>query len=177
MKGKETGYAPRASRETRISRPLFKLNLHDSAPGARPARSAPPLATAAFPAVQPDASCRPFSLPTGPPPPGAAAICIPRADWLRGRVWGFPLRGAGIPVRRLLTLTAAAAPAATCSPEGRGLGRPRPLRVPPRSLRQCRARRAGRRHGEPVLESAVRWKLARLLLSRTSGNGPRFPRG
>lgn len=165
MKGKETGYAPRASRETRISRPLFKLNLHDPAPGARPARSTAPLAPAALPAVQPDAASHPLSLPTGSPPPGAAVICMPRADWLRGRVWGFPLRGAGIPVRRLLTLTAAAAPAATCSPAGRGLVEPRPLCVPPRSLRQCWGRRAGRQDRELVLESAA----PRLLLRGTGG--------
>lgn len=99
MKGKETGYAPRASRETRISRPLFKPNLHVSAPGARPARLAASLAPAALRAVQRgEPPPRPSALPLARAPPrfacGAAIGC-------GGEAGGFPLRAAGIPVRRL----------------------------------------------------------------------------
>lgn len=126
MKGRETGYAPRASRETRISRPLFKPNLHSHAPGARPARSAAPLAAAAAPAGQPPAAATPRPLPTGP---AAAAICMRPADWPRGRGWGFPLGRAGIPVRRPPD-TDSCGGARRNVPGGRGHARPRPPSPP-----------------------------------------------
>lgn len=84
---------PRASRGTRISRPLFKPHLHSQAPEPRRASDGASLARSRRSLRQcPETSTRGW-LRIGRGPRGVALFCIARAHWLIRR--GFPFERPG----------------------------------------------------------------------------------
>lgn len=173
MKGKETGYAPRASRETQISRPLFKLNLHVPAPGARPARLAASLAPAALRAVQ-----RGGRLPAPPPshwPGRGRDLHAARRLAAGARLGDSPCARPGSRFAGSLTVTAAPARSARPAPAPPPTPPP-PGSPPPGGVRGVRLRSPGKGLAPPPGGRGPELPVPAAAGKRSPELSPRFAR-